>query len=79
VQGRGGRENHPPRSIDWHAGSYAGAKNVDPQGPTSGSLRVLRGSGWTDPAFLCRSAFRGRASPDGRCDFVGFRVVVELK
>jgi formylglycine-generating enzyme required for sulfatase activity len=63
----------------WCGDWYAGARALDPKGPASGALRVLRGSGWTDPAFLCRSAFRGRASPDGRCDFVGFRVVVELK
>jgi formylglycine-generating enzyme required for sulfatase activity len=68
---------------DWYAGSYAnlpagqaGAKNQDPTGPDSGSLRVLRGGGWTfDPQF-CRSAHRYWNYPADRRYSDGFRVVV---
>jgi len=64
---------------DWHADSYANAKNVDPAGPDSGSDRVLRGGGWDTYPRDCRSALRNRDSPDGRYGRVGFRVAVDLK
>jgi eukaryotic-like serine/threonine-protein kinase len=68
---------------DWYADSYAnlpagqaGAKNQDPTGPDSGSLRVLRGGSWIDLPLLCRSAYRGWFDPDLRGGVIGFRVVV---
>jgi len=64
---------------DWYAESYAKAKNQDPQGPTSGSKRVLRGgSGFHDLAN-CRSAFRLCLTSDARYNSLGFRVAVDLK
>ena len=32
--------------LDWYADSYADAKSVDPQGPDSGRVHVLRGGSW---------------------------------
>ena len=64
---------------DWYADSYANANNTDPQGPGSGSRRVLRGGGWGGNPRFCRSAHRGRFTPVGRYDFIGFRVCVDLK
>ena len=61
---------------DWYADSYANAKNQDPQGPDSGTLRVLRGGGWGYVPLYCRSAFRIRCNPVYRYHYVGFRVVV---
>jgi tetratricopeptide (TPR) repeat protein len=62
---------------DWYADSYANAKNQDPQGPDSGTQRVLRGGCWHfGSPRLCRSASRNGVGPDDR-DFInGFRVVV---
>ena len=65
---------------DW-LGDYAGGVAVDPQGPASGSIRVIRGGCWSgwygwDGARLCRSASRYVGYPDGSGDFVGFRVVL---
>ena len=37
---------------------YANSPATDPQGPSSGSSRVLRGGGWGDGDRVCRSAFR---------------------
>ncbi len=59
---------------DWY-GSYPTSAVTDPAGPSSGSVRVLRGGSWYGPAGLCRSAFRGR-DPGGRCSILGFRLVV---
>ena len=46
----------------------------DPAGPAEGSLRVLRGGSWRNPARGCRSANRDNARPGSRCGSLGFRV-----
>lgn len=59
----------------WHD-NYRGA-------PTNGRVwsggdtryRVLRGGSWDDVAFLCRSVISYSDSPDGRNDYLGFRVL----
>ena len=61
---------------DWYADSYANAKPIDPQGPDSGSLRVLRGGGWIRTPAYCRSADRDWFQPVKRRSYDGFRVVV---
>ncbi len=60
---------------DWY-GAYPGGIAVDPRGPATGSLRVIRGGGWSGNAGYCRSAFRYFNWPGGRDDFIGFRVVL---
>ena len=64
---------------DYYAESYANAKNEDPQGPGSGSSRVLRGGGWYIIPAHCRSAHRTWHAPDYRHGNFGFRVAVDLK
>ncbi len=59
---------------DWY-GDYPGGKVVDPQGPGSGSNRVIRGGSWGSDATNCRSAARHRYSPDNRAAGLGFRLV----
>ena len=68
---------------EWCADRYdkdysAGAKSVDPQGPDSGTSRVLRGGCWNYGADGCRSAFRSWNSL-GHWSGCGFRVVAEVK
>jgi formylglycine-generating enzyme required for sulfatase activity len=64
---------------DWYGENYyANSPKTDPQGPDSGSDRVLRGGSWNDYPPYCRSAFRVRSSPDYRDLTVGFRVAVDL-
>jgi formylglycine-generating enzyme required for sulfatase activity len=60
---------------DWY-GDYAGGIAVDPRGPDTGSLRVIRGGGWSGSARYCRSAFRYFNYPGGKDDYIGFRVVL---
>jgi hypothetical protein len=53
-----------------------GAAVVDPEGPTAGGDRVIRGgSAWHD-ADRCRSAYRSRYRPAGRSGNLGFRVAL---
>lgn len=61
---------------DWYADSYANAKTDDPQGPASGTARVMRGGPWYTVPQRCRSATRSRVAPDYRFFSFGFRVVV---
>lgn len=58
---------------DWYA-PYPRWKAVDPQGPSSGVDRVLRGGSWLDGPKRCRSGFRSYFSPDFSCNFFGFRL-----
>ena len=63
---------------DWW-GDYPGGMAVDPQGPPTGSNRVLRGGYWgilPGYAWLCRSAYRDGTDPDDRSLSIGFRVVL---
>ena len=62
---------------DWYDGSYykQSPKN-DPQGPNSGSNRVLRGGGWYYDDYDCRVAIRSRYFPYFSYYDFGFRLVL---
>jgi formylglycine-generating enzyme required for sulfatase activity len=59
---------------DWFD-AYPSAAVTDPSGPRSGSLRVLRGGGWSRPALAGRSAFRNRDKPSIYYDNLGLRLL----
>ncbi len=60
---------------DWY-GSYLPESQTNPNGPSSGSDRVLRGGSWGSSAGNLRSANRYNDSP-GNSDYsLGFRLVV---
>ena len=60
--------------LDWYLyGSYGTEALVDPQGPDTGSYRVVRGGYWSDYAQNCRSAHRYHTSHGS--DGNGFRVL----
>ncbi|MCY2928864.1 MAG: formylglycine-generating enzyme family protein [Planctomycetota bacterium] len=66
---------------DWSdEGYYAKSVKVDPRGPATGRLRVLRGGAYLFPVRFCRSASRYDLSlRNGAADdCLGFRVVVDL-
>ena len=60
---------------DWYEERYAPAQSVDPQGPSTGRYRVLRGGSWHSGPQYCRSAKRYSHAPEERYDSLGFRVV----
>ena len=60
---------------DWY-GSYGSSSQTNPQGPSSGSRRVLRGGSWFSNAGSCRVSFRDYYAPGGRHDDFGFRLVL---
>jgi formylglycine-generating enzyme required for sulfatase activity len=63
---------------DWY-GDYPGGIAIDPQGPVTGSYRVICGGDWHDYPGGCRSARRlnSHFDPDsGRNGDIGFRVLL---
>jgi formylglycine-generating enzyme required for sulfatase activity/tRNA A-37 threonylcarbamoyl transferase component Bud32 len=59
---------------DWY-GDYPSSKQTNPQGPSMGSSRVVRGGGWFGYAQYCRSACRNSYTPDARSHILGIRLV----
>ncbi|MDF7821828.1 SUMF1/EgtB/PvdO family nonheme iron enzyme [Runella sp. MFBS21] len=59
---------------DWY-GAYSSSASSNPTGPTTGSDRVLRGGGWSNPPAYSRVAYRNDGMPSYRSRDVGFRVV----
>jgi formylglycine-generating enzyme required for sulfatase activity len=65
--------------INWCQDRYGplpGGSVIDPQGPASGSNRVLRGGTWVDDGTVSRIAFRGWDPPSSRDRAYGIRVVL---
>lgn len=60
---------------DWK-GSYSSGSQTNPQGPSSGSYRVLRGGSWNGSAGHCRVSYRFINSPYSRDFNPGFRLVL---
>ena len=65
---------------DWF-GDYPGGIALDPQGPSTGSDRVIRGGGWRGwvvwgYARYCRSALRFDLYPVDGYGLIGFRAVL---
>jgi formylglycine-generating enzyme required for sulfatase activity len=61
---------------DWYA-PYLSRPLVNPKGPSTGSVRILRGGSWLSPSQYCRNIYRNHAAPDYRMNDVGFRVLRE--
>jgi len=61
---------------DWYDGSYYSSSPAsNPQGPATGSARVLRGGAWYYIATGCRAAYRISGAPTYSYYGLGFRVV----
>ena len=58
---------------DWYR-DYSSGSQTNPQGPSSGSIRVRRGGSWENRAWRCRVAFRNGGTPDGRLYSLGLRL-----
>ena len=53
-------------------------KVTDPVGSVGGPMRVFRGGSWVNYAEDCRSANRNLAFPDRKCNYIGFRLTVNM-
>ena len=54
---------------------YASSPAQNPQGPSSGLYRVLRGGSWYDFTYDVRSSYRSGYTPDDSSFYVGFRAL----
>ncbi len=64
---------------DWYGKDYYSTSPANnPQGPNSGTYRVLLGGSWFDNSRYVRSANRNRSNPDYDSKYDGFRFVQDL-
>jgi sulfatase modifying factor 1 len=64
---------------DWYDDSYyANSPRNNPQGPDTGTYRVIRGGEWELPAGLTRTTYREAAKPHIRRNDIGFRLALSL-
>jgi len=59
-----------------YANWYPAGPVTDPQGPASGTVRIVRGGVWGIPAHFLRSAHRDWLNPTVQHYYFGFRVVL---
>ncbi len=59
---------------DW-CDDYSSEAQTNPAGPSTGSVCVRRGGGWSHYASYCRVSSRGYSIPGNRFNGLGFRVV----
>jgi len=57
---------------DWYA-SYQSESQKNPEGPSSGTKKVLRGGSWAEAPFCLLSTFRISSAPNETKDYYGFR------
>jgi formylglycine-generating enzyme required for sulfatase activity len=63
---------------DWYDPNYyANGPTRNPQGPSSGTRKVIRGSGWESEAPMLRSAHRLSSDPKNRNHSLGFRCAMD--
>ena len=66
---------------DWYEENYyrtLTSPALDPKGPASGTMRVLRGGSWGDIPRFVRASYRNRVGPEGRGNDLGFRCAREV-
>ena len=60
---------------DWY-GLYSSEAQTDPQGPASGTNRVMRGGSWSYVARNCRVSYRKAETPTYNNNRLGLRLVL---
>ncbi|MGN0032177.1 MAG: formylglycine-generating enzyme family protein, partial [Candidatus Limimorpha sp.] len=62
---------------DWY-GDYSSGSQTNPQGPSSGPSRVLRGGSWYYNARNCRVSDRDNGDPSNWYNYFGLRLALVL-
>ena len=64
--------------LDWYAAdAYQKRESVNPQGPTNGTEKAIRGGSWSDTPDKLRVTYRRGVPLTFRSNNLGFRVVAE--
>ena len=66
---------------DWYAPNYyQRAQYLNPQGPDTGLMRIVRGGAWVNnEARYLRCAYRHKVPPDSYAYSIGFRIAYSLR
>ena len=62
---------------DWYTSSYDTLSSQNPQGPSQGDFRVIKGGSFRTADYECRSSAREKAYPESADLDVGFRLVLD--
>ncbi|MBC8109206.1 MAG: formylglycine-generating enzyme family protein [Anaerolineae bacterium] len=62
---------------DWY-GYYRSGPLMDPQGPTTGTVKIARGGSWANAPEYCRVAYRFGGNPASTFSTVGFRLALDV-
>ncbi|KPL12730.1 MAG: hypothetical protein AMS26_16500 [Bacteroides sp. SM23_62] len=63
---------------DWYSENYYQvSEDRDPEGPSNGEFRIMRGGAWNTPPPGVRVSHRGWMLPDHRFSNIGFRCVLD--
>ena len=62
---------------DWY-GLYPDVAQTNPQGPTKGTYRIVRGGGWHNDAKDCRITLRNFDYQGSHFNGLGFRIALSL-
>jgi sulfatase modifying factor 1 len=68
-------------AADTYARAHAQGHVIDPQGPSDGAMRVVRGGSWWCGACTCEGYglfYRGKANPNAPFNNNGFRCAVDI-
>ncbi|MCP5004762.1 MAG: formylglycine-generating enzyme family protein [Planctomycetes bacterium] len=66
--------------LDWYSPDYyKNSQTQNPQGPSTGKRRVLKGGSWMSSPKNLRATNRYMNSPDICTNFMGFRVAISVK
>ncbi|MBI4382453.1 MAG: SUMF1/EgtB/PvdO family nonheme iron enzyme [Nitrospinae bacterium] len=63
---------------DWYGPYQTAEVQADPQGPSQGKEKVVRGGSWNSPSHYLRAADRVARSPELQFSDVGFRCAASL-
>ncbi|NCU32573.1 MAG: hypothetical protein EOM23_06500, partial [Candidatus Moranbacteria bacterium] len=62
---------------DWYTvGYYAKSPRINPTGPASGSMKVIRGGAWTSDEKYIHNSYRAALPPKQKSDNCGFRICI---
>ncbi|MCK5686940.1 SUMF1/EgtB/PvdO family nonheme iron enzyme, partial [bacterium] len=62
---------------DWY-GAYYNSTVVNPLGPRSGALKVVRGGSWYSKPDQCKTTHREAFAPSEKYNYIGFRLVLSV-
>ncbi len=64
---------------DWFESTYERGPQIDPQGPPTGTARIMRGGAWSYTPAYARASWRNWQPEEYKIDTVGFRLAMNYE